>query len=264
LLRDQLCHLPPDPAARRLHQGHQHQGPIRQAQQERAAERVRQGDRTVVRRQGHDLDAGRRRQARIQHRPVLQRRELDELRRRFDVADGDVLIMIADPSYAVVTSALGSCVCIWPTAGLIPAEHFCPVWVTDFPLFEADRGGRRHLQPPSVHRAGPHGFRSEERGGAADAALAGLRSGRQRRGTGRRQHPYQQPRRAAQDVHRAGVERRRDPGAVRLLPAGVRFRPAAAWRVGAGHGPHRVDDPADSVDPRGDRVSRKTAAPPVR
>jgi aspartyl-tRNA synthetase len=29
------------------------------------------------------------------------------LQRRFAVADGDVLILIADPSYAVVTSALG-------------------------------------------------------------------------------------------------------------------------------------------------------------
>ncbi|MEI7483062.1 MAG: aspartate--tRNA ligase, partial [Elusimicrobiota bacterium] len=33
--------------------------------------------------------------------------EQEELRKKFDVADGDVLIMIADPSYAIVTSALG-------------------------------------------------------------------------------------------------------------------------------------------------------------
>ena len=69
---NQLLDLQTDSAARRLHQGHQHQGPVRQAQQERAAERIRQGDRAVVRRQGHDLDARRARQTGIQHRPVLQ------------------------------------------------------------------------------------------------------------------------------------------------------------------------------------------------
>jgi len=69
--------------------------------------------------------------------------ELDELRRRFEVSDGDVLIMIADPSYAVVTSALGQLrLHLAERLGLIPADTFCPVWVTDFPLFEAtDEGG---------------------------------------------------------------------------------------------------------------------------
>jgi aspartyl-tRNA synthetase len=69
--------------------------------------------------------------------------ELEELRRRFDVADGDVLIMIADPSYAIVTSALGQLrLHLANRLGLIPANTFCPVWVTEFPLFEAtDEGG---------------------------------------------------------------------------------------------------------------------------
>lgn len=69
--------------------------------------------------------------------------ELDELRRRFDVTDGDVLIMVADPSYEVVTSALGQLrLHLADRLGLIPAATFCPVWVTDFPLFDAtDEGG---------------------------------------------------------------------------------------------------------------------------
>ena len=69
-------------------------------------------------------------------------RELEELRTRFDVADGDVLIMIADPSYSVVTSALGQ---LRPHLAnrleLIPANTFSPVWVTEFPLFEATEDG---------------------------------------------------------------------------------------------------------------------------
>ncbi len=68
--------------------------------------------------------------------------ELEELRRRFDVADGDVLIMIADPSYAVVTSALGQLrLHLANRLGLIPAGTFYPVWVTEFPLFEPTEEG---------------------------------------------------------------------------------------------------------------------------
>jgi aspartyl-tRNA synthetase len=69
--------------------------------------------------------------------------ELEELHRRFEVADGDVLIMVADPSYAVVTSALGQLrLHLADRLDLIPRDTFCPVWVTDFPLFEpTDEGG---------------------------------------------------------------------------------------------------------------------------
>jgi aspartyl-tRNA synthetase len=69
--------------------------------------------------------------------------ELEELHRRFDVADGDVLIMVADPSYAVVTSALGQLrLHLADRLDLIPRDTFSPVWVTDFPLFEpTDEGG---------------------------------------------------------------------------------------------------------------------------
>jgi aspartyl-tRNA synthetase len=68
--------------------------------------------------------------------------ELEELRRRFEVADGDVLIMIADPSYAIVTSALGQLrLHLANRLGLIPANTFYPLWVTEFPLFEATEEG---------------------------------------------------------------------------------------------------------------------------
>ncbi len=69
--------------------------------------------------------------------------ELAELRRRFDVTDGDVLLLIADPSYAVVTSALGQLrLHLANRLELIPADCFYPVWITEFPLFEAtDAGG---------------------------------------------------------------------------------------------------------------------------
>ncbi len=68
--------------------------------------------------------------------------EQEELRRRFEVADGDVLIMIADPSYATVTSALGQLrLHLAHRLGLVPANTFCPVWVTRFPLFEPTEDG---------------------------------------------------------------------------------------------------------------------------
>ncbi|MBN1189409.1 MAG: aspartate--tRNA ligase [Dehalococcoidales bacterium] len=72
----------------------------------------------------------------------FSKQELEELRRRFDTADGDVLIMIADPSYSVVTSALGQLrLHLANRLGLVPSRSFCPVWITEFPLFEVTEGG---------------------------------------------------------------------------------------------------------------------------
>ncbi len=69
--------------------------------------------------------------------------ELAELKRLFAVSDGDVLILIADPSYAVATSALGQLrLHLADRLGLIPENSFYPVWITEFPLFEpTDEGG---------------------------------------------------------------------------------------------------------------------------
>jgi aspartyl-tRNA synthetase len=70
-------------------------------------------------------------------------RELGGLKRRFQAADGDVLLLIADPSYAVVTSALGQLrLHVADRLGLIPRGVFKPVWITDFPMFDpTDEGG---------------------------------------------------------------------------------------------------------------------------
>ncbi|MBP7764019.1 MAG: aspartate--tRNA ligase [Syntrophaceae bacterium] len=69
-------------------------------------------------------------------------KELEELQRRFAVADGDVLILIADPSYAVVTSALGQLrLHLAGRLGLIAENSFYPVWITEFPLFEPTEEG---------------------------------------------------------------------------------------------------------------------------
>jgi len=69
-------------------------------------------------------------------------RELQGLRERFGAEDGDVLVMIADPSYAVVTSALGRLrLHMAERLGRIPEEGFCPAWITDFPLFESTEEG---------------------------------------------------------------------------------------------------------------------------
>ena len=69
--------------------------------------------------------------------------ELEALKRVFQVEDGDVLIMVADPSCAIVNSALGQLrLHLANRLGLIPEGAFYPVWITEFPLFEpTDEGG---------------------------------------------------------------------------------------------------------------------------
>jgi aspartyl-tRNA synthetase len=68
--------------------------------------------------------------------------EQSDVLKRFECEEGDVLMMIADPSYKMVTSVLGQLrLHVANRLGLIPENTYCPVWVTDFPLFEATEDG---------------------------------------------------------------------------------------------------------------------------
>lgn len=61
---------------------------------------------------------------------------------RFGCEDGDVLMIIADPSYALTTKVLGQLrLHVAERLGLIPENMWCPVWVTDFPLFDPTETG---------------------------------------------------------------------------------------------------------------------------
>ncbi|MBN2568009.1 MAG: aspartate--tRNA ligase [Deltaproteobacteria bacterium] len=57
--------------------------------------------------------------------------------KRFAAESGDVIIMIADASYNLVVSVLGQLRLhlAWKL-DLITEKRYCPLWVTDFPLFE--------------------------------------------------------------------------------------------------------------------------------
>ena len=63
--------------------------------------------------------------------------EQDAIIRRFGCEDGDVLMIIADPSYEVTTGVLGQLrLHVANRLGLIPENTWHPVWVTGFPLFD--------------------------------------------------------------------------------------------------------------------------------
>ncbi|MGD2126836.1 MAG: aspartate--tRNA ligase, partial [Desulfobacteraceae bacterium] len=63
--------------------------------------------------------------------------EQDSFRKRFRADDGDVLIMVADTSRDQVNKVLsGLRLHLADRLGLIREDRYCPVWVTDFPLFE--------------------------------------------------------------------------------------------------------------------------------
>ncbi len=62
---------------------------------------------------------------------------------RFRCEDGDVLMIVADPSYEMTTRVLGQLrLHVAHRLGLVPENTWRPVWVTDFPLFDpTDDGG---------------------------------------------------------------------------------------------------------------------------
>jgi aspartyl-tRNA synthetase len=68
--------------------------------------------------------------------------EKAEILKRFDAEPDDVILMIADPSWHLVCSALGQLrLHIADRLDLIPKDVYYPLWVTDFPLFEATETG---------------------------------------------------------------------------------------------------------------------------
>jgi len=59
------------------------------------------------------------------------------LKGRFSAEEGDVIMMIADMSPDLVHKVLSSLrLHVAETLDLIPEDRYCPLWVTDFPLFE--------------------------------------------------------------------------------------------------------------------------------
>jgi aspartyl-tRNA synthetase len=75
------------------------------------------------------------------------KKEQEGLIQRFKAEDGDVLMMIADTSIELVNRVLNDLrLHVANRYNLIPKDKFCPVWVTDFPLFEYKDGkiGSQH------------------------------------------------------------------------------------------------------------------------
>ncbi len=67
--------------------------------------------------------------------------EQEAIRARFRAEDGDVIMMIADTSLELLHKALCSLrLHVAKQLGLIPEDRYCPLWVTDFPLFELKDG----------------------------------------------------------------------------------------------------------------------------
>ncbi len=67
----------------------------------------------------------------------FSKEEQDAIMLRLDAQDGDVLVLIADASHARVNKVLGLLrLHMAERLDLIPKDVYCPVWVTDFPLFE--------------------------------------------------------------------------------------------------------------------------------
>ncbi|MFC1883753.1 aspartate--tRNA ligase [Thermodesulfobacteriota bacterium] len=67
----------------------------------------------------------------------FSQKEQDGLIERFNAGNGDVLLMIADSSRELVNKVLSSLrTHVAERLGIIPQNRYCPLWVTNFPLFE--------------------------------------------------------------------------------------------------------------------------------
>lgn len=67
--------------------------------------------------------------------------EQRRLKERFKAQEGDTLMMIADTSHDMINKVLcGLRLHVANRLDLIPQDKYCPLWVTDFPLFELKDG----------------------------------------------------------------------------------------------------------------------------
>lgn len=65
--------------------------------------------------------------------------EQNGILQRFQADDGDVIVMIADASLQLVNSVLGKLrLHFAERLNMLSPEKFCPIWITDFPMFEMD------------------------------------------------------------------------------------------------------------------------------
>ena len=72
----------------------------------------------------------------------FSKKEQQAILERFDAEDSDVILMIADPSWHLVCTALGQLrLHLARRLALIPEGVYKPLWVTDFPLFESTDAG---------------------------------------------------------------------------------------------------------------------------
>ena len=109
---------------------------------------------------------------------------------RFAARDGDVLLLIADPSLDVVRTALGRLRRhVANRLGRIPRRHLRTGLGDGLPPVRGHRRGD-FFQPPPLYRPGPDGFRSGKPGRSAVPPVPVLRYRRQRRGTRWRKHPH--------------------------------------------------------------------------
>jgi aspartyl-tRNA synthetase len=69
-------------------------------------------------------------------------KEREQIVERFGAQNGDVILMIADPSWQLVVTALGQLrLHVAHRLNLIPPNTYYPLWVTEFPLFETTEDG---------------------------------------------------------------------------------------------------------------------------
>ena len=75
--------------------------------------------------------------------------EQDRIKAKLNAEDGDILVFIADTNHNLVNDVLGRFrVFVADYLNLIDQDKTCPVWVTDFPLFEKQNGELTSLHHP--------------------------------------------------------------------------------------------------------------------
>lgn len=77
---------------------------------------------------------------------VVSEEELSSLKEKLNLANNDLVLIIADSNYSTVKTSLGSLRCkLGKDLGLIKEDDYKLLWVTDFPSFEWSEEEKRYM-----------------------------------------------------------------------------------------------------------------------
>ncbi len=163
----------------------------------------------------------------------------EKLRGDLGLKDGDAVFFVCGVPKIFMQFAAAARLKIGSELKLTKDGVFEFCWITDFPMYELDEETKQIVFSHNPFSMPQGGLEALEPSGSADDQGLPVRHRVQRRRAQLGRDPQPSPGHHVQGVRDRGLHGRGGRGAFRRHAERLQIRRAAAWRLGAGHRPHR-------------------------